>query len=71
MVDRNGTVKWTSDKPIPGNANASFGWGGGLALADMDLDGHPEVVFGSTVFSQAPGGGGQAPKGSTITLWVR
>ena len=51
MVDRNGTVKWTSDKPIPGNANASFGWGGGLALADMDVDGHPEVVFGSTVFT--------------------
>jgi serine/threonine-protein kinase len=29
------------------------------------------VFFGSTVFSQSPGGGGQAPKGATITLWVR
>ena len=51
MVDRDGNVKRTSDKPIPGNSDDSFGWGGGLALADMDLDGHAEVVFGSTVFT--------------------
>lgn len=29
------------------------------------------LFFGSTVFSQSPDGGGQAPKGATITLWVR
>lgn len=29
------------------------------------------VFFGDTVFSQSPDGGGQAPKGTTITLWVR
>jgi serine/threonine-protein kinase len=29
------------------------------------------IFFGSTVFSQSPDGGGQAPKGATITLWVR
>ncbi|WP_202233178.1 Stk1 family PASTA domain-containing Ser/Thr kinase [Actinacidiphila reveromycinica] len=29
------------------------------------------VFFGSTVFSQSPDGGSQAPKGATITLWVR
>jgi serine/threonine-protein kinase len=29
------------------------------------------LFFGDTVFSQSPGGGGQAPKGATITLWVR
>ena len=59
MVDRNGTVKWTSDKPIPGNGSGSFGWGGGLSLADMDIDGHPEIVFGATVFTTT---------GNTITL---
>jgi eukaryotic-like serine/threonine-protein kinase len=29
------------------------------------------LFFGSTVFSQSPDGGGQAPKGATITIWVR
>lgn len=29
------------------------------------------VFFGDTVFSESPGGGDQAPKGATITLWVR
>ncbi|WP_069465270.1 Stk1 family PASTA domain-containing Ser/Thr kinase [Actinacidiphila rubida] len=29
------------------------------------------VFFGDTVFSESPDGGGQAPKGATITLWVR
>lgn len=29
------------------------------------------VFFGDTVFSQSPDGGGQAPKGATITIWVR
>jgi eukaryotic-like serine/threonine-protein kinase len=29
------------------------------------------VFFGDTVFSESPDGGGQAPKGATITIWVR
>jgi serine/threonine-protein kinase len=29
------------------------------------------VFFGDTVFSESPDGGSQAPKGGTITLWVR
>lgn len=29
------------------------------------------LFFGETVFSQSPDGGGQAPKGATVTLWVR
>ncbi|WP_405580501.1 Stk1 family PASTA domain-containing Ser/Thr kinase [Streptomyces sp. NBC_01190] len=29
------------------------------------------LFFGQTVFSQSPDGGGQAPKGTTVTLWVR
>lgn len=51
MIDANGKVVRTSDKPIPGNGNGAFGWGGGLAIADMDGDGYPEIAFGATVFS--------------------
>lgn len=29
------------------------------------------LFFGDTVFSQSPDGGDQAPKGATVTLWVR
>ncbi len=29
------------------------------------------VFFGDTVFSQSPDGEGQAPKGATVTIWVR
>ncbi|MEW5737760.1 MAG: VCBS repeat-containing protein [Myxococcota bacterium] len=51
MVDAKGTVRRTSDLPIPGNNNASFGWGGGLSIADMDNDGFPEIAYGPTVFT--------------------
>ncbi|WP_073497327.1 Stk1 family PASTA domain-containing Ser/Thr kinase [Actinacidiphila paucisporea] len=30
-----------------------------------------DIFFGDTVFSESPGGGSQAPKGATVTLWVR
>lgn len=29
------------------------------------------LFFGETVFNESPGGGSQAPKGATVTLWVR
>lgn len=51
LIDANGKVVRTSDKPIPGHGNAAFGWGGGLSIADMDGDGFPEIAYGPTVFT--------------------
>lgn len=51
MLDSNGNVLRTSDQPIPGHGNATFGWGGGLSIADMDGDGFPEIAYGPTVYT--------------------
>ncbi|MGZ3416742.1 MAG: FG-GAP repeat domain-containing protein [Polyangiales bacterium] len=72
IVDSTGKVVRTSDKAIPGNASDSFGWGGGLAIADMDHDGSPEIAYGHTVFTTAGGGltmlFGSAPANSDTEL---
>ncbi len=61
VVDRDGNVKYTSDKPY-GTINSGIGWGGGLAIADMDHDGWPEIAYGDTVWTM---------KGGTLTrAWV-
>ncbi len=56
LLDSNGNVKRISDKPLAGAAgDTTFGWGGGLSLADMDGDGFPEIAYGRTVFSTTGG----------------
>ncbi len=55
LIDRHGKLKQLSDKPIPGSNSQSFGWGGGLAIADMNGDGLVEIAFGSTVFTTTNG----------------
>lgn len=62
VIDNQGKVLGVSDKPVDTAAVGSFGWGGGIAIADMDGDGSPEVAYGRNLFST---------KGGTITrLWV-
>ncbi|PID39906.1 MAG: hypothetical protein CSA65_00560 [Proteobacteria bacterium] len=57
IVDYTGKLKATSDKPIPQalkgdlTVNTSFGWGGGLSLADINGDGKVEVAYGHSLFT--------------------
>ena len=54
LIDRNGTVLSVSAEPVP-DTSGTFGWGGGLALGDMNGDGSPELAYGASVFSTTGG----------------
>jgi len=51
LVSGDGKVLGVSDLPYANAAPDAFGWGGGIALGDMDNDGKPEAAFGSTIWS--------------------
>ncbi len=51
LIDGDGNVERTSAAVPAGGTAAGFAWGGGLAIADLDLDGFPEIIYGASVFS--------------------
>ncbi len=70
VVDRNGNVEYTSDDAY-GTISQSTGWGGGLSIADIDLDGWPEIAYADTVWTMKGGAlkrawvGGKGTGGAT------
>ena len=55
VINGEGEVTHTSNHPIVGSSAGGFGWGGGLAIADMNHDGHAEIAYGTTVFTTIGG----------------
>lgn len=51
IVSNEGAVLATSDDAHPLATARLFGWGGGIALADIEGDGNVEAAFGATVWS--------------------
>ncbi len=54
-IDGTGFVKALSDQPVDGEGAGNFGWGGGIAIADMDGDGSVEIAYGRTLYSTTGG----------------
>ncbi|MDH5491823.1 MAG: FG-GAP-like repeat-containing protein [Myxococcales bacterium] len=54
ILDGTGAVLALSDLPYEGAVPANFGWGGGLAVADMEGDGVFEIAYARTVFRFDP-----------------
>lgn len=49
LIDSDGTVRTVSEAQTD-ESGSGFGWGGGLAAADMEGDGTVEIAYGRTVF---------------------
>jgi hypothetical protein len=55
IIDHLGNVMALSDDAIPGHGDRHFGWGGALALADMNGDGDVEIAYANTLFTTTGG----------------
>ena len=55
IIGDDGTVKQLSTVTAENNGNNIFGWGGGIALGDMDNDGWTEIAFGRDVWTMSGG----------------
>ncbi len=51
VIDRDGALVAQSDTTVDTNPTNTYGWGGGIAIADMDADGNPEVALGNHVYT--------------------
>ncbi|MEM9691751.1 MAG: FG-GAP-like repeat-containing protein [Myxococcota bacterium] len=56
IIDATGTnIVVSTDTVTGGSIPNDLGWGGGIALGDMDNDGWTEIAFGRTVFTMKDG----------------
>lgn len=55
IINSKGQVLQLSSERVDGYNQGAFGWGGGLALGDMNNDGWPEIAYGRSVFTMEGG----------------
>ncbi len=66
VVNGNGTLQALATEAISHHTADSFGWGGGLAIADADGDGLVEVAYAANVFEIAGGAVTKQWQGSAV-----
>ncbi len=55
VIRDDGQVLAISDLPVNEAGAGNFGWGGGIALGDMNGDGNPEIAYGRSVYTMQAG----------------